>query len=236
MSATVIIPTTGSPVLHDAIKSVLNQTYDTKCYVVADGKNSHAKTKIITDEYNYSKKVERCYLPINVGADGFYGHRVYASFPHLVDTKYVLFLDQDNFFDENHVQSCIDLIESKNLDWCYTLRKIVDKNKNYLCNDDCESLGKWQTYHGSQLVDTSTYCLKTEVAIKSTHIWHMKWGADRLFPSVMFQHFPKYDCTGEYTLNYRMDGNPGSVNVDFFMNGNKVMNDKYNGVFPWRKI
>ena len=37
MTATVIIPTTGSPELFTAIKSVLDQTYDTKCYIVCDG-------------------------------------------------------------------------------------------------------------------------------------------------------------------------------------------------------
>ena len=37
MSATVIIPTTGSVDTITAIKSVLDQTYETKCYVVCDG-------------------------------------------------------------------------------------------------------------------------------------------------------------------------------------------------------
>ena len=37
MSATVIIPTTGSPELRKAIDSVLKQTYPTTCYVVSDG-------------------------------------------------------------------------------------------------------------------------------------------------------------------------------------------------------
>jgi hypothetical protein len=235
MTATVIIATTGVPELSNAVKSVLEQTYPTKCYVVADGIKSHSRTRIITDDFLNRKNLERCYLPINVGADGFYGHRVYAAFPHLIDTDYVLFLDHDNILDKNHVQSCVDLIEKNNLDWCYTLRKIIDKEGNYLCNDDCESLGKWPTYHGVNLIDTSTYCIKTEVAIKTTHVWHMKWGADRVYPSVMMQHFPKFDCTGEYTLNYRVDGNPGSVNKEFFENGNNVMNSKYNGVFPWRK-
>ena len=51
MSATVIIPTTGSPQLKDAIASVLKQTYPTKCYVVADGVQAHSRVRIITDNF-----------------------------------------------------------------------------------------------------------------------------------------------------------------------------------------
>ena len=175
-------------------------------------------------------------LPINVGANGFYGHRVYAAFTHLVDTNYVLYLDQDNWLDFDHVRVCIDTIEKNNLHWSYSLRKIYDKQGNYVCNDDCESLGKWQTYHGNSHVDTNSYCIKTEVAIKLAQVWHGGWGQDRVFLSAISQYFNNYDCTGKYTVNYKVDGGEGSVNKEFFLNGNKVMSEKYKGEFPWRKI
>jgi len=236
MSATVIIPTTGSPELEDAVRSVLNQSYETKCYIVSDGVQHHSKTRIITDNFLERKNLERCFLPINVGANGFYGHRVYAAFTHLIDTDYVLYLDQDCWFDSNHVESCIETIEKNNLDWSYSLRKVYNKEGEYICNDDCESLGKWKTYHGVNHIDTNCYCIKTSVAIKLAQVWHGGWGQDRVFLSVLSQHFPKFECTGEYTLNYKVDGNAGSVNAEFFFNGNEVMKQKYNGVFPWRKI
>ena len=235
MKATVIIPTTGTPELHDALKTALSQN-QTKVYVVCDGDKYKGRVKTIVDEYAGLPHLNVCYLPINVGANGFYGHRVYAAFTHLIDTPYVLYLDQDCSFQSHHVQSCIQTIEEKNLDWCYSLRQIYDKDGNFVCTDDCESLGKWQTYHGVNHIDTNCYCLKTEIAIKLAQVWHGGWGQDRVFLSAMSQYFPKFDCTGEYTVNYKVDGNPGSVNADFFHNGNKIMNDKYNGVFPWRKI
>ena len=235
MSATVILPTTGVPELKSAVQSVLEQTYETKCYVVADGVKYHSKTRLITDDFLSRKNLERCYLPINVGANGFYGHRTYAAFTHLVDTKYVLYLDQDCWLDPDHVQNCIDTIEKNNLDWSYSLRKICDKDGNYITNDDCESLGKWQSYHGINHIDTNCYCLKTEIAIKLAQVWHGGWGQDRVWLQALSQYFPNFDCTGKYTVNYRVDGNPGSVNADFFRNGNKIMNEKYNGAFPWQK-
>lgn len=236
MTATVIIPTTGAPELKGAVQSVLEQTYETKCYVVADGIKNHSKTRIITDDFLSRKNLERCYLPINVGANGFYGHRIYAAFTHLIDTEYVLYLDQDCWMEPEHVETCIKTMKEKKLDWTYPLRKICDKDGNYITNDDCESLGKWQTYHGVNHIDTNCYCLKTEIAIKLAQVWHGGWGQDRVWLQALSQYFPNYDCTGKYTVNYRVDGNPGSVNADFFHNGNKIMKQKYNGVFPWQKI
>ena len=236
MSVTVIMPTTGEPELKDAIRGVMNQSYESKCYVIADGPKAHSKTRIITDDFLSRKNLERCFLPLNVGANGFYGHRIYAAFTHLIDTKYVVYLDQDCWFEPDHIENCIKTIEEKNLDWSYSLRKVCTKDGEYICNDDCESLGKWKTYHGVNHIDTNCYCIKTEVAIKLAQVWHGGWGQDRVWLNVLSQHFPKFDCTGKYTVNYRVDGNAGSVNADFFLNGNKVMNEKYNGDFPWRKI
>ena len=44
MSATVIIPTTGSPEVKTAVESVLNQSHPTECYVVIDGDEHMDKT------------------------------------------------------------------------------------------------------------------------------------------------------------------------------------------------
>jgi len=235
MKATVIIPTTGAFEVRDAINSVLDQTIETQVYLVCDGDNFKGKVKVISDDYAGNPFVKVCYLPINVGGNGFYGHRIYASFTHLINTDYVFYLDQDCWFENNHVEECIKTIEENDLSWSYSLRKVTNKEGEYICNDDCESLGKWKTYHGINHIDTNSYCLKTDVAIKLASVWHGGWGQDRVFFGTLAQHFARFHCTGQYTVNYRVDGNPGSVNAEFFLNGNKVMNEKYNGEFPWRK-
>lgn len=235
MSATVIIPTTGSPDVVNAIDSVLNQVYPTTCYLVCDGDKFRSQVETIVAKYRGDDRLKVCYLPINVGANGFYGHRIYASFTHLIDTKYVLYLDQDCWLDKNHVQMCVNKLEKGGYQWVYSLRKIYDKDGTFICNDDCESLGKWQTYHGIHHIDTNCYCIKTEIAVKLASAWHGGWGQDRVFLHTLSHHFTSFDCTGLYTTNYKVDGNAGSVNADFFHNGNKIMNEKYNGVFPWQK-
>jgi glycosyltransferase involved in cell wall biosynthesis len=238
MTATVIIPTTGSRELYTAIESVLNQTYDTKCYIVCDGPEFVYPVRNFIRQFekhpNY-KKIILCNLPINVGANGFYGHRVYAAFTHLIDTEYVMYLDQDNWLEPNHVKSCVETITSNNLDWCYSLRQIHKKDGSFVCFDDCESLGKWQTYHGVNHIDTNSYCIKTKIAIQLASAWHGGWGQDRVFLGAIANHFPKFDCTKEYSVHYRVDGGEGSVTSEFFKNGNKIMFEKYNGEYPWRK-
>jgi glycosyltransferase involved in cell wall biosynthesis len=234
MSATVIIPTTGASTLRDAIESVLKQSYkDTTCYVVCDGEEYKSKVKIILDDY---PEVKDCYLPINVGAKGFYGHRIYAAFSHLVNTDYVLYLDQDNWFYDKHIEYCVDTINRKSLDWCYSLRQIHDKYGKFQAFDDCESLGKWPVFSGDyNHIDTNCYCLKTKTAIQLAQVWHGGWGQDRIFLQAISKYFSKFDCSNEYSVHYRLDGNKGSVQKEFFDHGNEVMFNRYNGVYPWRK-
>jgi glycosyltransferase involved in cell wall biosynthesis len=235
MTATVIIPTTGAPELRKALESVLTQTYNTQCYVVCDGEQFEGKVKVITDEFRGNSNLKVTMLPINVGANGFYGHRVYAAFTHLINTDYVLYLDQDCWYEPNHVQSCVEKIQKNNLEWTYSLRLITDKQGNYICEDNCESLGKWKTYHGLNHIDTNNYCIPTKTAIRIASAWHGGWGQDRVWFQTLASYFKNFDCTGEYTVNYRVDGNAGSVNADFFKNGNKVMFERYDGKFPWKK-
>jgi glycosyltransferase involved in cell wall biosynthesis len=234
--ATVIIPTTGTDTLVKCIESVLTQTYPTLAYIVIDGFQYKEKVSEILYSMDLDEKDwVTLTIPQNIGSGGFYGHRVYAGVSHFVNSDYVLYLDQDCFLDEDHVESAINTIETNNLDWCYSLRKIVDKKGEYVCNDDCESLGKWNPVMQYNHVDTNCYCIKTSIATKICQVWHGKWGQDRVFYSAMSQHFPNFDCSGKYTLNYRIEGNEGSVRPEFFEQWNQRVDELYNGKLPWRK-
>jgi hypothetical protein len=236
MSATVIIPTTGAYETYDAIESVLYQTYESDCYLVCDGQMFFETTKLIYNKFeghkNFSKIKFIC-LPLNTGGNQFNGHRIYAAFPHLIDTEFLLFLDQDNWFDKDHIKKSVEFINEKQLDWCYSLRNIYSKDKIFLCRDDCESLGKWQTFLGSHLIDTNCFIIKKEVAIKIAHTWHGQGPQDRVFTKFIMRHFMKFNCTGHYSVNYRLGSTPNSVKKEFFERGNLVMQQKYGENFPW---
>jgi hypothetical protein len=120
-------------------------------------------------------------------------------------------------------------------DWAYSLRKIYDKNGDYICEDNCESLGKWPVYFNDSVfhIDTSSFAVKRDVAVAIGHAWYGQWGADRQFFGAIKQYYPNFACTNAHTLCYRLDGNPNSVSQEFFEQGNEIQSQKYNE-FPWK--
>lgn len=243
MSILVITPATGSPELLDAVRSVREQSVPADHLIVVDGAKFSDRVSNLFEENNIKqdKNLIRCDLPFNTGANGYYGHRVFAAFSHLINHEYVLFLDQDNYYNPNHIKELVKLIVRSNYDWAYSLRTIVDKDGNILCKDNCESLGKWPAWVGDNvfLIDSSSYCFKTEFIRKVGHIWDFGWGADRRFYTILKDQIKHeaYGCTGQFTLNYRLGGNEGSVTKDFFTQGNDKMLLKYGKEenFPWLK-
>lgn len=227
----VITPTTGKDTVLKAIESVQKQTVDTEHLIVADGKEAAKETEKLNYDINWSG-VSTMKLPENVGGDGWYGHRVYAAMPLLVNADYILFLDEDNWFEPNHVETMINKIKSKDLMWSYSLRRICDERGQYVCDDDCESLGRYPTFYDHLLnfVDTNCYCFKRDYLVSVAHTFYGKWGADRPFYKAVSKHLPAFGCTGEATVNYRA---PDRL-MDMFKEGNAAMKKAYE-TLPWRK-
>jgi len=233
-SALIVIPTTGADTLADAVGSAVNQTHtNTTCLVIIDGPQFESAANKILSQF---PTVKRMTLPWNTGANGWYGHRIYFLSAPLIDQDYWLALDQDNWFEPDHVSNMINACERNNWQWCHSLRKIYDASGRYICDDDCESLGRWPIYISDQhhLVDTSTYCLRKDVIVNMASAWYSGWGGDRRFYSIITQYVKEFGCTGSASVCYRLDGNSNSVNADFFLQGNKIMQNRYPGGFPWR--
>ena len=232
MKVAVITPTIGSNHLSKCVDSVDKQSYgDLTHYIFWDGLDNWSK---IRNTLQGSSKTRSIQLEENVGK-GWYGHRVYAACSFLVNADIICYLDEDNWIEPNHVQKIVGKIQSGN-DWVYSLRKIYDKDGEFICEDNCESLGKWPVYFNPEVnhIDTSCFGVKRDVAIRVGHSWYGQWGADRQFFNTLKQHYPKYDCTNDYTTCYRLDGNPNSVTKDFFEQGNEINKQKHNGEFPWK--
>ena len=229
---TIITATTGSDFLYDALLSVKKQTYQNlEHYVVIDGiERKKEALKILKNFPN----VKLLTLPYATGKDNYNGHRIYAAATYLSNGKYVTFLDEDNYYEPNHITSCVNLVMD-GYEWVYTLRNIIDKDKNFICEDNCESLGHWPVYFNDGVfhIDTACFAIRRDVAIRIGHAWYGQWGADRQFFNAIKQQYKNYGCTGEYTANYRLDGNPNSVKKEFFEEGNAKMKQKYPDGYPW---
>lgn len=233
MKVAVVTPTIGSKTLSECVQSVENQTYDNLThYIFLDGRKHEDKIWYQLEKATRTKTV--C-LEENVG-EGWYGHRVYAACSFLVNADVICYLDEDNWLEPNHVETLVEKIKG-GADWAYSLRKIVDKDGEYLCEDNCESLGKWPVYFNKDQyhIDTSSFMVKRDVAIRVGQTWYGQWGADRQFFGALKQHFPYFACTKEYSLNYRLDGNENSVNKEFFDKGNAENEKQYPNGFPWKQ-
>jgi GT2 family glycosyltransferase len=241
-SSVVITPTTGDKKVLDAIASVANQTYkNVKHLLVIDGGRFRGRLPDHIEDLNPNLKIVQ--LDSNTGSEGFYGHRIYAAFSFLVNEPYVFFLDQDNWYEPDHVESLIETINKNNYDWAYSLRNIC--NDDSKIRDNCESLGKWpvwtaltpnqQTHYH---IDTSAYAFKRDFLVKVGSAWYQGYGGDRIFLKIVTEHLKhqNYGTSGKYTLNYRLDGNPNSLSKDFITTGNKVTYDYYKGIYPWQNI
>lgn len=237
-SVCVITPTIGEKNLAQAIESVKKQSYkNIEHLIVVDGPGYLEQARKYVPYH-----VQLAVNPQNTGAGGFYGHRIYAAYPHLVREDYIAFLDADNWWNENHVASLVETIDKKNLDWAHSLRKVYNEDK-YLADDCCESIGRWPIFFSQEdnpqhLVDTSSYMFKREFLIQVCHHWHWGWGGDRRFFHILkdaIKH-DNYDTTGLHTLNYRLPDMQKAYGGDtkFFDRGNEIVKQKYGGAYPWQ--
>jgi glycosyltransferase involved in cell wall biosynthesis len=236
MKVAVVTPSIGSKHLEKCVASVNNQTYtDIVHYIFADGMQYFDSIQEVTDKDEYTK-TKLIALEENVGK-GWYGHRVYAACSFLVNADVIVYLDEDNWIEPTHVQTIVDTLENSTNQWVFSLRNIYDEDGEFVCLDNCESLGKWPTFFDENVyhIDTSCFAVRKDVAIQIGHAWYGQWGADRKFFGAIKQYFPNFTCTNQHTVNYRLGGNEGSVQKSFFEKGNKIMKNVYNDDFPWHK-
>ena len=244
-SVIVITPTIGSPKLADAIESVQRQTYgNLEHLVVVDGYDyEDATNEAFRSAWQRFpdgnlKTTRAMVLPFNTGKTGgnFYGHRIYAGVPHFLNADYIFLLDEDNWYEPDHVKTLVEVLERGN-DFAYSFRKIYSPDKTYIADDNCEALGQWPIYFSHNdpqyLVDTSSFAFNTKFLQKTCHFWHSGWGGDRKYLYSVLAQNPKWDTSYKHTLCYRTDANPNSPDADFFIKGNEQQLEHYEGKLPW---
>lgn len=237
----VITPTVGTPHLAKAMESVNDQPCEH--WIVIDGEEHAQKVADILKAGDYvNKKI--ILLPENTGRPKshwsretdltYNGHRIYASIPHLVNADHVMFLDEDNWFEPNHVESMLQIMNARGgQQWCYSLRRCVREDGSFLCNDDCDSLGIFASWKNICFVDMSCYCFKTGFLMKIIQtLQNPSYNADRhLYRQAVAasKDYDSYASTGLYTVNYRLR----KESEEFFIQGNAHMRNLYSGDFPW---
>lgn len=233
MSAAVVTVSTGRASLERTIQSVQNQTYPCKHYLALDGVVSFDEFVELKNKYPQS---EVLWCSQTIGGPNLEGRRLLAAMSFLVKEDVVFFLNDDDWYEPDHVESLMEIIQD-NCDWAYSHRKIYDQNGNYVCHDLCESLGEehdvWN-YPGHRFVETCSIAMVTSVMVRMAQLyWFPGYGPDRLFYHHAKELFPKFRGSKKATMCFTVDGNSASVKADFFLLGNQKMKERYPNGMPW---
>jgi len=239
---TVVTPTIGTPHLRRAIEGVQAQTYPlVRHLVVVDGAEHRTKVEEALPR-SPRRPIDTVVLPATIGGRGFNGHRVYAAAPALVDSRFVAFLDEDNWFDADHLEAVMGRITSTGVAWGFSLRRIVDEEGRFLMDDDCESLGPVPSWldDSVHLVDANCYVLRRDLALATAGLWYRR-APDETSPDIelcrwLLAERPRFAATGRPTVNYRLRGHRAGVRADFFRRGNAEMLRRHDGRLPWREM
>lgn len=230
----VVTPTVGGPFLDECVASVQAQDLPNVVHwIVVDGKEHRARVEAVVARYEGRKPIEVLVLPRNVGRAGgknWYGHRVNAALPFLVDADYVCFLDEDNAFDPEHVRLLCRSVVASHAPWGHSLRRIVDEESRDVCPDACESLGGIApSVLGDRLVDTSCFMLRMDMALRVAPHWYDARvdlrESDRrvlraLFALSKSPHAPHHAVSRHHSVRYRVYERGNGVRASFFLEGN----------------
>jgi glycosyltransferase involved in cell wall biosynthesis len=246
---TVVTPTTGrGALLGRAVESVQAQARrggDLEHWLVVDGESrreAFERCAIGAEVAGGAVPVRTLVVPEPTGANQFNGHRIYAAASFLVASPYIAFLDEDNWFEPDHLESLLALVEEHELDWAHSLRNIVEPDGRFVCRDDCESLGAFPTVVSpdDHLVDVSCFLLRTRVALAMAPLWYRQarapgvLPADRAITRELLRRKGRFGCTGLYTLNYRTGSRADSVKSRSFVHANQKMR-RLRQDQPWRE-
>lgn len=230
MKVAVITSTRGRESIKEAHESIKNQTYPATHYVFAHGRDCWEAV----DKHMEGKDAQIVYLPRANGGGGYGMAPVFAMAGFCVNEDLVFYLDDDNWYEPDHIESLVKIIKDNDLDWAYSLRKIVDHDGQWICDDNCESLGAHPNSHNQHLVDNSCYAVKAEIARQYGHAWYYPVISDRMFFQALIDYKTTFGATGKHSVNYRLskDGTGGMTKEKFFAN-NELNQRNYNNTSPW---
>jgi glycosyltransferase involved in cell wall biosynthesis len=231
----VITPTIGNPQLERCIKSVAAQEAPCMHVIVSDGPQHHEEVCRIVSKLRAKGILNLdnhrlLQLPFNTGANKMNGHRIYAAIPWLVNTDWVAFLDEDNWYEPNHISAMLQAVGtnaagSKGMEWVHSLRSICSDEGHSLVKDCCESLGllhpTWD--RPGHFCDTSTLMLRRSLACKLAPLWDVPLVADRYISAQLVKDHMG-TTSASHSLNYTVgDNHSCGVTAAYFRKGNAAL-------------
>jgi hypothetical protein len=239
-SVAVITATIGHRFLRRAVASVRAQSHSAITHwVVVDGPQAArvVNEEGVKDGDDGRVNLRVLILPERTGHSGWCSHRIYAAMPFLVDAEYICYLDQDNWFLTDHVASLLRASREADQPCAYSLRSIYDHDGNFVCRDDCQSLGPLHDCYdrsGARHIDTNCWLLRRDVAIAMAPHWATPYIGDRHLAREVMALWPGLPCTLQHSLSYSAGSRAESAPVGYFLRGNALMAERYPDGLPWR--
>lgn len=232
----VITATRNHPLLQECVRSIDNQTYPCKHYLVADGVVDYIEFGSMVSEYASDDRYV-AYWPTKIKKDPINAGRIYAACPALINEDITMMLNEDDMYAPDHIESLVNMIESQNLDWAYSHRAIYSKEGKYLFDDNCEALGHdHEVFHvpGHNFAEACAMAMRTEAFVKCSPAFNvLSPYQDRMFYNTAVKNFPNFGSTKKATMLFRLGGNAQSVTKLFFELGNAEMAKRYPNGLPW---
>jgi glycosyltransferase involved in cell wall biosynthesis len=246
-TVSIITAATGHRNLAKCLRSVQAQTYaQVEHFVVIDGPEYEDAVRAVIAQCGTGDiPLHVIQLPYGTGRDNWCGHRIYAASSFLTNSEFVAFLDEDNWYEPDHISTLFNAVQRINADWAFSLRKIVNDNGEFVTLDNCECLGNLHPAWNNDLcfmVDTNCYFLRRTLAVRLAPIWYGQvrppagqQEPDRALSQTLLERFPKVASNKKHTVNYTVANRPNSVKVEYFLRGNEMMRKKYPNGLPWEK-
>jgi hypothetical protein len=215
---------------------VSEQTYPCRHYIFADGVlDLNAFLRLEWEYANEDTYVS--WWSAKAGGKDLEGRRLLAAAGMMVKDDVIFVLNDDDWYEPDHVESLMGIIEG-GCDWAYSFRKIYDEKGRFLFNDECESLGEehwcWNS-PGEHFAETCSVAMKTPAFRNLAVIYTVPgYGPDRAFYENAKKLYPKFKGSRKHTMCFRLGGNPGSVQKEFFDAGHKFMQNRYPNGMPWK--
>ncbi len=220
-AAAVVIPTIVRPSLKRAVHSVFNQDTKGKIQVLI-GVDKCLGDPAILDELLEEAPDHVCVTVVDPGYSTSVRHNgvhsatdggaIRTALSFLANSRYVAYLDDDNYWANDHISSLLKAIDG--VEWSCSLRWLVDEDTEELLTvDKWHSVGVGKTtltYQQDGFADPNTIMVDKLACASLLHNWSTEYfsspgnsGADRLFSNSLMKyrrHRPTAKATCYYML------------------------------------
>jgi hypothetical protein len=180
----VVMTTVVRPSMQQAIRSVFAQQFEGRIQILV-GIDKWEGERALLEALNAERPSHVAITIVDLGYStscrhgglypSHYGGALKTILSYAANSRYVAYLDDDNWYAPDHVASMLEAVAGKA--WAFSLRHFIDQRSGeYLCPDTWESMGPGRgVYAEAQggFVDTNCYLLDTQACYDVFPEWAM---------------------------------------------------------------